>query len=94
MLQNFKASLKYPKNVSCFKLYWQSSLDEQKPSLFVGKQTDPFHSLLEFVIDEEWEVLRRARVEVKEVFEISCNRLFEEPVVIEGLLEETVEPGL
>jgi len=54
----------------------------------------PLHSFLQLVIDEEREVLGRARVEVQEILEVSGDRLLEQTVVVEGLLKEPVEPGL
>lgn len=54
----------------------------------------PFYSFLQLVIDEEREVLGRPRVEIKEVLEVACDGLFKEPIIVEGLLKETVETGL
>lgn len=58
------------------------------------RQTHPFDSFLQFVINEQREVLRRPRVEVQEILEVAGDGLFEEPVVVERLLEETVEARL
>lgn len=55
--------------------------------------THPLYSLLQFVVYEEWQVFRGAGVQVKEVLKISSNSLFEESIIIERLLEETVKTG-
>lgn len=62
--------------------------------MLIHWRAHPFYSFFQFVINEEREVLGRARVEVKEVLKVASNSLFEEPVIIEGLLKETVETRL
>ena len=57
-------------------------------------RTHPFHALLELVVDEERQVLWRARVEVEEVLKVPGDGLLEEAVVVEGLEEEAVEARL
>lgn len=54
----------------------------------------PFYSFLQFVINEEREVLRRARVEVEEVLKITSNCLFKKPVIVKRFLEEAVKTRL
>lgn len=56
--------------------------------------TYPFDTLLKLVINKEWEVLWRARVEVKKVLKISRDGLFEESIIVERLLEETIKSRL
>ena len=58
------------------------------------ENTHPFHSLLQLVVDEEGQVLGRAGVQVEEVLKVPSDGLFEEPVVVERLLEEAVEARL
>ncbi len=54
----------------------------------------PLYSFLEFVVDEEREVLGWSGVEVEEILKVSSYSLFEEPVVVKGLLQEPVEARL
>lgn len=54
----------------------------------------PLYSFLEFVVNEEREVLGWSGVEVEEILKVSSDSLFEEPVVVEGLLQEPVEARL
>ena len=61
---------------------------------FPVENTHPFHSLLQLVVDEEGQVLGRAGVQVEEVLKVPSDGLFEEPVVVERLLEEAVEARL
>ena len=58
------------------------------------ESTHPFHSFLQLVVDEEGQVLGRAGVQVEEVLKVPGDGLFEEPVVVERLLEEAVEARL
>ena len=61
---------------------------------FRVESTHPFHSFLQLVVDEEGQVLGRAGVQVEEVLKVPSDGLFEEPVVVERLLEEAVEARL
>lgn len=61
---------------------------------FAVESTHPFHPLLQLVVDEEGQVLGRAGVQVEEVLKVTGDGLFEEPVVVERLLEEAVEARL
>lgn len=64
------------------------------PKYYTHWRTHPFYTFLQFVINEEREIFWRARVEIKEVLKVPSDSLFEESIIVEGLLKEPVKTRL
>lgn len=53
--------------------------------------THSFHALLQLIIDEQRQVLRRLGIQVEEILEIGGDHLLEDLVIVEGVDEEVIE---